>query len=128
MTTLKEKFWSHPVVFGFTLITIGASGGVSFSQLVLPAISSSEESAQVASGTMINCRVEGLEVLEQAHATRMELLHKKLVDLETKASDDTLIGSYQDKYRESADRIREDIKQATISYQAALDTLNLKCE
>jgi hypothetical protein len=120
--SLKEEFESHPVIWGLSLLLAGSTAGFAVRNY-LPW--EQEQRPLTASTT---CRIEGLIGLEEAHAARMGTLQSELVKLESSASDHSLIPSYQDRYKESADRIRQDISIENANYQTAIQTLKKTCE
>lgn len=120
--TLKEKFESHPVVWGLTLLAVGFGAGFT-ARTYLPS-----ETITKPSSAPVNCRVEGADRLEEAHHIRMEALQKQLMKLEAGASDRMLIRYDQDKYKEAADRIRQDIATENSTYQAVIQQLSKKCQ
>lgn len=120
--TLKEKFESHPVVWGLTLLTVGFGAGFT-ARSYFPS-----ETISKPSSAPVNCRVEGADRLEEAHHIRIETLQKQLMKLEAGASDRMLIRSDQDKYKEAADRIRQDIATENSTYRAVIQQLSKKCQ
>lgn len=116
---LKETFESHPVVWGLSLLVVGFVAGFETRAYVLPAASSEHR--------LLTCTVEGLDVLENAHQMRVRGLQDELVQLESKASDPLVVSSDQNKYRESADRIRKDIGVENAARQLAIEHLNARC-
>lgn len=118
----REKFESHPLIWGLTLITIGFGSGFAVRPYLLPEAQSSQPQ------TVVNCTVEGVDTLEEAHNARMETLQVQLMKLEANASNHDLIGSYQRKYKETADRVRQDIKTENTSYKEAMLQLSKLCQ
>ncbi len=55
-------------------------------------------------------------------------MQSQLLELESKASDRMLISSYQEKYLDSANRVREDIKAEKIAFSQAVNQLSVKCQ
>lgn len=120
--TLNERFESHPVVWGLTLLAIGFGAGFTARTYLLSETTSKPTSAPV------NCRVEGADRLEETHHIRMEALQKQLMKLEAGASDRMLIRADQDKYKEAADRMRQDIATENSTYHAVIQQLSKKCQ
>jgi hypothetical protein len=120
--TLKEKFESHPVVWGLTLLAVGFGAGFTARSYL------QSDTSPAAPNPTVNCSIEGLDKLEEEHHVRTEALQNQLIKFETKASDHSLISSYQDKYKEAADRIRQDISTENAAYQEAIQQLSVKCK
>lgn len=119
--SVKERFESHPVIWGLTMIVVGFVAGFGARGYVIPA----PEQPAPATAT---CSVEGLESVEEAHSLRVRALHSQLVELETKASDHNLASAYQTKYLEAAQRLRADIGVENGQYQSTIESLRAKCE
>jgi hypothetical protein len=120
--SIKDQFESHPVVWGLSLIVAGFIGGFSARGYV------PSSTVQPLSLGGVTCRVEGLNGVEQAHDGRIAAFQKQLIDLESKASDQTIISAYQDRYKESAERVRHDIAIENAEYQSAVQSLARKCQ
>lgn len=120
--SLKEKFESHPVVWGLTLLAIGFGAGFAARAYFPSEMPTRQPPAP------LNCRIEGVDRLEEAHYVRVEAMQKELLKLEESASDRTIIGAYQDKYKEAADRVRKDITIENAAYQSAVQQLSRKCQ
>lgn len=121
--SFKEKFDNHPVVWGLGLIVIGFGAGFTARSYVLPA------PVAVAVPTQeLNCTVDGLSSLEEARAKELTQMNSQIIQLETRASDHTIIRSYQETYREAANRIRNDIERSDQTYLAAIESLSKKCK
>lgn len=121
--SIKERFESHPVVWGLTLIVGGFISGYSVSQALNgKSVGVNDHAGQV------QCAVEGIESLSNAHNERVMALQKEILRLEAKASDDSLISVYQDKYAAAADRLRADVTAERITLDSSLKNLALKCK
>ena len=120
--TLKEKFESHPVIWGSTLLIVGFVSGFGARGYFSP------EKVNNQSARTTDCRVEGADRLAESHHIRVEALQKQLLKLEGNASDRILIQSDQDKYKEAANRVRQDIVTENANYQAAIQLLSKKCQ
>lgn len=121
--SLKEKFESHPAVWGLSLIVIGFIAGFGASEaLNLKLVGS------ISSFGQVQCVVEGVENLSEAHHERVMALQQEIVRLEAKASDERIIGSYQREYKAAADRLREDVSTERTVLDSSLATLALKCK
>lgn len=120
--SIKDRFESHPVIWGLSLLCIGFVSGFGVRPYVIP-----DRSIEPVPSS-INCTVAGVETLEQTHNMRMNTLQTQLMKLEASASDHNLIPSYQREYKESADRVRKDINIETSSYKEALQQLKKVCE
>ena len=120
--TLKERFESNPVVWGLTLLAVGFGSGFGARAYFGP------EKMNPQPAGAVNCRVEGADRLEEAHHARVVALQKELLKIEASASDRNLISNYQDKYKEAADRVRQDIATENTGYLAAIQQLSKKCE
>jgi hypothetical protein len=125
--SIKEKFESHPVVFGFTMILVGFAAGFT-TKGYLPFEPNSSEAKTYTAQKPITCQVENLSALEGNHGQRILNLQKALMEQERKATDELKISSYQEKYKESAERLRKDIGQEYENYQTAMRQLNLRCK
>ena len=121
--SLKANFENHPVVWGLSLIVMGFIAGFGARPYVL-----SVPAAVPAPTKELNCAVDGLSSLEDAHSKELAMLNSQVMQLEAKASDHTLIRSYQEKYSEAATRIRSDIERSNRTYLAAIDSLSKKCK
>ncbi len=120
--TLKERFESHPVVWGLALLAVGFVSGFGARGYF-----ASEKATPQPAGAL-NCRVEGADRLAESHHARVGALQKQLLNLEASASDRTLISAYQDKYKEAADRVRQDIATENSAYLAATQQLAKTCQ
>lgn len=118
--SIKEKFESHPVVFGLTLIVIGYVAGFS-SRGYFPSESYPAQKLTI-------CQVENINSLENNHGQRILNFQEKLMELERQITDRNIISFYQEKYMESAERIRNDIAKENENYQSAMRQLNLRCK
>ena len=74
------------------------------------------------------CVIEGVDSLSTTHHERVQTLLQEVVRLESKASDDGLISSYQEEYRLAANRIRDDIAKEREMLDSALNSLAEKCK
>ena len=120
--SLKEKFESHPVVWGLTLLVIGFVAGFSASEaLNLKFVSANNPASQV------QCVIEGVDNLSKTHHERVMALQQEIVRLEARASDERIIGSYQIEYKAAADRLRKDISTERAVLDSSLAGLTLKC-
>jgi hypothetical protein len=119
--SLKEKFESHPVIWGIGLIILGFGAGFSarpyFTNLV----------TTEASSKPITCTVKDIDKVEEAHHSRTMALQNQLMKLEDKASDRSLLSSSQLNYKEAADRVRSDIILENTVYQKTIASLQNKC-
>lgn len=120
--SLKEKFESHPVIWGLSLIILGFLSGFAVRPYLI--IEASREPPMQA----INCAVVGVDKIEESHNMRMKTLQNQLMKLETSASDHSLISSDQREYKESADRVRQDIVIENASYKETIQTLSKTCQ
>ncbi|MAY43229.1 MULTISPECIES: hypothetical protein [unclassified Neptuniibacter] len=122
--SFKEKFENHPVVFGLSLVIAGFVAGYGAHD----AISNSKtKPAPVLAQPKVNCTIEGTGDLSASHHQRLSVLQRELVRLEGKASDDSIISSYQNDYKESAGRVRNDIAMERQALKEALQVLSAKC-
>ena len=119
--SLDEIFRNHPVVWGLTLLAIGAGSGFGFNVAMSKPDNKSEP-------RLIECKLEGLDQLTEKHHLRISSLQNKLMELEAKSSDHSLISSDQDKYIESAVRVRSDIQHENNAYDLSLNQIMSKCQ
>ncbi|WP_156886027.1 hypothetical protein [Rheinheimera baltica] len=125
--SIKEKFESHPVVFGLSLLAVGFTAGFAARGYFLSEFKNPEAPAHTVQKATI-CQVENLAALEGNHGQRVLKLQETLMVLEAKATDEMKISSYQQKYKESAERVRNDIAKENENYQSAIKQLNLRCK
>lgn len=126
--SLKEKFENHPAIFGLTLLAVGFASGITVFDFIRPTSEPSKPTKEIIFTKPVNCVIEGVERVESSHGSRVKALLTKLTDFEAKASDQWIIDSYQEKYLQSANRIREDIKSENAAFKDAISILNSKCE
>ncbi len=133
--SFKEKFESHPVIFGCALLISGFVAGFSIRLYVpygLPEpkaeIKTLVQEVAKSKQPIYDCRLPSLELLQKEHEQRLGKLHDKLLELETKASDDNLIRSYQETYLAGAERIRTDIKNEKSDFISLIEGIALKCQ
>ncbi|MEQ6327069.1 hypothetical protein VLF92_01865 [Pseudomonas chengduensis] len=125
---MKEEFENHPVVFGCSLLLTGFLAGASFMSFVFPSLTKTPDLSAVASKENMECNIDGLPLLSESHDKRVSVMQSQLLELESKASDRMLISSYQEKYLDSANRVREDIKAEKIAFSQAVNQLSVKCQ
>jgi hypothetical protein len=99
------------------LLAVGFASGFAVRAYVLP-VPAKE----------LSCSVDGLASLEEAHGRQVATLNGQLVLQEAKATNHELISPYQELAKDSANRLRTDIKESTASYLAAIDLLSKKCK
>lgn len=126
--SMKEQFENHPVVFGCSLLLAGFLAGVSFMSFVFPSLTTAPELPAVVSKENIECNIDGLPLLSESHDKRVSVMQSQLLEFESKASDRMIISSYQEKYLDSANRVREDIKTEKIAFSQAVNQLHAKCQ
>lgn len=117
MSSFKQRFEENSVIFCATLVLVGFSAGFGARGYFL------DPSKRIP----VSCSVDGATNIEQGHTQRMSALQASLVELEKNASDQNVISYYQEKYKESADRIRQDMAAEQVSYQSAINSLSKKC-
>ena len=117
MSSIKQRFEENAVIFCAGLIVIGFGAGFGARGYFLEA----------PQRVPITCSVDGVANLEKGYSQRMSVLQASLVELEKNASDRNLIDTFQNKYKESADRIRKDISEEQASYNSAINALSKKC-
>ena len=117
MSSIKQRFEENAVIYCASLVLISFGAGFTARGTLL-------ESPK---RTPMTCSVDGAVNIEQGHAQRMSMLQASLVELEKNASDRQVYSVYQEKYKESADRIRKDMSAEQASYQSAITALSRKC-
>lgn len=125
MNSIKERFENHPVVFGSSLLLAGLIAGGSFTKFVLPPES---QAAAPPHSISLECKVDGLPLLAESHDKRVLTMQGKILELEAKASDQNLISPYQDKYLESANRVRADIEIENNLFNKSIERLLSNCK
>ncbi|EPF9726046.1 hypothetical protein H8F06_11555 [Vibrio fluvialis] len=125
--SLKEKFESHPVVWGLGLLVVGSVSGYGFNETITAKKASEKPKTEVSQPKEIACKIEGLEKLSDAHNQRVSTLLKQLVNHESGASDSSLIPSYRQEHKDSAERIRKDIAQENALHKEVVEGLRKKC-
>jgi hypothetical protein len=129
--SIKEKFENHPVIFGLTLMAIAFGVGIKADDFLNgknERIGEQNTKENADERVVYKCDITGLSELQKAHNTRLEVLQSQLLEFETKASDDKIITPYQDKYLESAKRVRDDIKTENNEFRELVKTLETKCK
>ena len=127
--SIKDRFEAHPVVWGLTLLAVGSTAGFGFNETIsnkmraCPKEAATKENAP----TTIECNIVGLDKLVEAHNTRVSTMQNELMNLEAKASDQNLMSIDQSKYKESANRVRNDINGENQIYKDSLSLLEKKC-
>ncbi|HEJ9058710.1 TPA: hypothetical protein SML50_003001 [Serratia fonticola] len=117
MSSFKQRFEENSVIFCATLVVLGFVAGFGARGYIL----------NPPQRIPVTCSVDGVASIEQGHTQRMSVLQASLVELEKNASDRLVIYFYQEKYKESADRIRKDMTAEQTSYQSAINALSKKC-
>lgn len=129
--SIKEKFENHPVIFGLTLMAIAFGIGIKADDFLNgknERVVEQKTKENAYQRVVYKCDITGLSELQKAHNTRLEVLQSQLLEFETKASDDKIITSYQDKYLESAKRVRDDMKTENNEFRELVKTLETKCK
>jgi len=126
--TIREKFESHPVVFGGSLLITGLLAGVAVMKFIPASQQTLTKNSIFSSDISIKCTVDGLPSFSNAHNHRVVLMQEKLMELETQASDRDIIPSYQVKYLESSNRLRKDIDTENTIFKDAVRELDAKCK
>ncbi|MFQ6258323.1 hypothetical protein ACLMPK_12590 [Yersinia enterocolitica] len=117
MSSIKQRFEENAVIFCASLVLLGFGAGFTARGYLLDS----------AKRIPVTCSVDGVANIEKGHAQRMSVLQASLVELEKNASDRQVFSVYQEKYKESADRIRKDMTAEQASYQSAINALSTKC-
>ncbi|MEN5033685.1 hypothetical protein [Pseudomonas sp. TWI929] len=125
MSSIKERFESHPLIFGCSLLLTGLLTGVPVAKFLL---SGEDQSKSVGRSAALECTIDGLPSLAEAHDKRVFAIQGKLLEIEAKATDPSLISSYQEKYLDSAVRVRADIDVENAFYNKSVETLRAKCK
>src|SRR4051812_27226158 len=113
----KQRVENHPIFFvGGLMVAAFVAGWGGHSQIGLTGARPS-----------VSCVVNGLPDFSSAHAERLATLQAGLVQLETRASDDLKIPSYQERYADSADRVRRDIAAEQQAFNQQLQVLHRAC-
>lgn len=119
--SFKSNFESHPVVFGLSLIVIGFGAGFAF-RGYLPG-----PPAPLVAATTSICNIRGSEELANEHNARLEKLRQSLAFYEEQSSSERNIETYQERYKGSASRVRQDISQEIEIFKASVLALSKKC-
>lgn len=128
-SSIKERFESHPVVFGLTLLLAGFLAGISFMVFLFPSFSNPVEPplASASTPSSVECEIEGLPELTETHDKRIAALQQQLLQFEAQASDRLIISAYQERYLESANRVRADIEAENNALSIAINQLTVRC-
>ncbi|EHD7131467.1 hypothetical protein ACSVJV_003622 [Vibrio cholerae] len=129
MASIKEKFESHPVIFGSFLLIVGFSAGYKVYPELHP-ISEQEKLEPIVKvekvREVIGCEVVGFETLQKNHHNRLSVLQRQLMQLESDAADKNNY-VYSNGYRDAAKRVRDDITVQTRDYEKSLSMLRAVC-
>lgn len=123
--SLREQFENHVVIFGATLVILGFVAGASSIKYLFPVATQTSAAPQTIS---FDCKIDGLPLLAESHDRRIASLQKQIMEFEIKASDRMLINSYQEKYLESANRVRRDIEIENNLHDKSIERLLSKCK
>ncbi|MGY2313526.1 hypothetical protein ACW9I6_02465 [Pseudomonas sp. SDO5522_S412] len=123
--SLKEKFENHVVIFGSTLAILGFAAGISSMKFIFSSANQTSSAPQTIS---FDCKIDGLPILAESHDKRVASLQNKIMEFEAQASDRMLISPYQEKYLESANRVRRDIDIENSLYDKSIERLLSKCK
>ena len=113
---------------GTYIVLVGSVAGFDFNEKISSKVQDKQKNKIVTELKNINCKIEGLARFTEAHHSRVAILQGQLMKLETKSSDQNLIPSYQNEYKESAARLREDINIENGILLQSLTQLEKKCE
>ena len=122
--SIKEKFESHPVVWGLGLLFVGSVAGFGFNETISAKVDGMPSADNAAA---VNCEIQGLEKLTETHHSRVSALQAELMKQEAGATDASLIVSYREDHKASAERLRKDIALENLNYKENLSTLEKKC-
>lgn len=125
--TTKEQFESHPVVFGLSLLLVGAIAGYGFNETISQKIDTQKPQLDIPASKEVSCKIEGLEKLSESHHIRVAALQAQLLKHESGASDGTLIPSYRQENKDSAERIRRDISVENAIFKENVTILEKNC-
>ena len=123
----KERFENDPVIFGCGLLITGFLAGMATLKFIFPPEPKIQEKI-VTIPSQVECKVDGLPLLSEAHDKRVSAMQVKLLELETLASDRSIISPYQDNYLASANRLRQDIDTEKSALNEAIKQLNVSCK
>ncbi|WP_190241543.1 hypothetical protein [Pseudomonas glycinae] len=121
--SFKSNFESHSVVFGLSLIVIGFGVGFAF-RGYLPA---APALAKVVAATTNNCNLQGAGELAKGHNERMQKLRQSLAFYEEQSSYFSNTQADQERYKESAARVRQDISQEIDIFKSSVSALSKVC-
>ena len=125
---MKDKFESHPVVWGLGLLFVGSVAGYGFNETITEKAAHNVPKEVTSPKHEVSCSIEGLEKLTESHHIRVSALQTQLMKHESGASDSLLIPSYRQNHQNSAERIRSDIQQENTIYKDSVSSLEKKCK
>ena len=126
MPTVKERFESHPVVWGLGLLLVGFLAGIGTEKYMRP-VTPTPDVPTTTLPKKVACTIEGFKELEESYRARMDTLQRQVASMEKNATYGGNIESTQKKYENSANRIRADIKEENKVFSVVIESLRLKC-
>ncbi|NRB65611.1 MAG: hypothetical protein HRU40_21770, partial [Saprospiraceae bacterium] len=126
--SVKEQFENHPVVFGGSLLLAGLLSGIGLMKFIFPPETKQLVTTSTLQPVNIECKIEGLLPVSEAHNKRVSSIQSKILILETQAIVRTLTNTSQVNYINSANRLRSDIETENNIFNKATEKLQAKCQ
>lgn len=116
---LKERFENHYVIFGLSLIAVGFISGFATRSFFLEEGSASK----VVNRTISKEMLAQIKSLGEKHENRINDLHKQYLHHESEATYGGNLDSQQNKYAESANRIKALILEENESFERQIKNI-----
>jgi len=126
--SIKEQFESHPVIWGLGLLFVGSIAGYGFNETITTKAQTQNPEFEKSAPKEVSCKIEGLEKLTESHHIRVTALQTQLMKHESGASDGTLMHSYRQENKDSANRIRQDISIENEIFKESVSALEKGCQ
>jgi len=126
--SIKEQFESHPVIWGLSLLFFGSIAGYGFNETITAKAQTPKPQLEITAPKEVGCKIEGLGKLTESHHVRVAALQAQLMKHESGASDGTLLPSYRQENKDSAERIRRDIITENEVFNENVANLDKGCQ